>query len=254
MNSEIEETILKNKYLQERFAETLRLGVSYRKALKEFDAEQGTPQEYLLAFPIFDAVAEAMALGKSQRVAFAPFGISTDTAASIASRHHELSMTLRKARYAREQYQRLHDDEKQAGRPSTYTEEKARRMVELVREGLASSEAASRIGTTYSTVMRWRREQYEFDLAMISALRSRRAYNRKGPPPLQCQDSYEPFAAKEIIAEVAKGRRLEDICRGEGMPSHATAYRWMERHAEFRRAIIAARQEAKAKTKGDGNV
>jgi hypothetical protein len=54
--------------------------------------------------------------------------------------------------------------------------------------------------------------------------------------------SYSAARAAKICAEIASGRSVREICRGAGMPSMPTVFRWLSQHEEFRAMYTAARE------------
>ncbi len=66
------------------------------------------------------------------------------------------------------------------------------------------------------------------------------------------QIAYSPELATEFCERVASGRLMSDVCRDPDMPSHATLYRWMEKHeslrSEYARARISQADEFAAET------
>jgi hypothetical protein len=57
--------------------------------------------------------------------------------------------------------------------------------------------------------------------------------------------SYSDVLAEAICAEIANGKCLREICRGDGMPGMTSIFRWLAQHEEFR-AMYAAAREAQA--------
>jgi transposase-like protein len=57
----------------------------------------------------------------------------------------------------------MNSDDYNTGRPSSFTEEKASRVIEAVRRGLPYKHAAAYAGISYSTLNRWRIEGRDED-------------------------------------------------------------------------------------------
>lgn len=64
-------------------------------------------------------------------------------------------------------------------------------------------------------------------------------------PPRNSKSSFMRYSheiAQRICAGLAEGRKLQAICDDEGMPSHATVFRWLAAHADFRVCYDRARE------------
>lgn len=53
---------------------------------------------------------------------------------------------------------------------------------------------------------------------------------------------YTPERATEICEWLANGKSLASYCEEEDNPSHASIYRWLEKHEDFREAFARARE------------
>jgi hypothetical protein len=53
---------------------------------------------------------------------------------------------------------------------------------------------------------------------------------------------YSPEIAAAICAGLEQGRKLRSICADHGMPDHATVFRWLAAHPEFRTRYDRARE------------
>jgi hypothetical protein len=60
--------------------------------------------------------------------------------------------------------------------------------------------------------------------------------------PVGRPSDYGPELAVHICAEIAAGKSMREICRGNGVPDMATVFRWLARHAEFREQYVRARE------------
>ncbi len=54
-------------------------------------------------------------------------------------------------------------------------------------------------------------------------------------------NGYSEEKGAEICERLAEGRSLVSVCQDPDMPTRATVFRWLARHAEFLRAYAAAR-------------
>lgn len=239
---EIQKLRKENEVLQARVAQCLKAGEGYRSVLDRMEIPKGSTNEFMVMFPVFDAAAERMAKGESERAAFLSVGLSINAMKAIAARHSALMMTVRKARHAGEVYRDAHGDQFKRGRPSTYTPVKGQLFVAAVRKGLAIIDAAKDIGVSSSAIILWRKQNVDFDRAVVTAIASRKTYNRRGIKPPQCVDTFDQELAALIVDDVAKGRSIVDICKAEDMPAASTVYRWMKRHGEFAIAIEQAKR------------
>ena len=52
---------------------------------------------------------------------------------------------------------------------------------------------------------------------------------------------YSPALGAVICTLIARGETVRHICKGKGMPSHATLYQWLARHADFAAQFARAR-------------
>lgn len=62
--------------------------------------------------------------------------------------------------------------------------------------------------------------------------------------------TYGPELTAQICERIANGESLREICKSEGMPSRATALRWLRVHEEFRDQYAQAK-EGQADKPGD---
>lgn len=231
-----------NEVLQARVAQCLKAREPFKALMKGLEIAPGSTNEFMVTFPLFDAVAEAMEKGVAEAHALAAVGLTQHTAGVLASRHPTFMMTMRKARYSLEVYRDTHGVARSKGRPSTYTPVKAQFVVAALRKGLAVIDAAHEAGTTVHTILAWRRANKDFDKAVASAILERKPYTRRGARPPQCIDTFDQELAALIVDDVAKGRSIVDICKAEDMPAASTVYRWMKRHGEFAIAIEQAKR------------
>ena len=80
----------------------------------------------------------------------------------------------------------------------------------------------------------------KFPGKLFTAASSRASGNgalKRGRP-----SSYSAVRAEAICAEIANGKCLREICRGDGMPGMTTIFRWLAQHEEFRTMYGAARE------------
>ncbi len=64
---------------------------------------------------------------------------------------------------------------------------------------------------------------------------------------------YSPALGAVICARIARGETVRAICKGRGMPSHATMYHWLARHPDFAERFArakAAQLETGMRTRG----
>jgi hypothetical protein len=57
-------------------------------------------------------------------------------------------------------------------------------------------------------------------------------------------DNYTPELADRMCELLAEGVSLRTVCKGEGMPSKATVFRWLRVYPEFLENYSRAKQES----------
>jgi hypothetical protein len=103
-------------------------------------------------------------------------------------------------------------------------------------EGLHSILNAANGLPCRNVVIRWRREQPDFDLALKIALRVKR--RQPAPTP-----SYTPAVVEAITAQVRQGVSLATLGLRPDMPCRATLYEWMRTRPDFAAAVEQAHAE-----------
>lgn len=127
------------------------------------------------------------------------------------------------------------------GRPSLYTKERGKLVLDALAKGLVIKEAAMAANVSLQTVYNWRRDNELFNVAMAEALspggKPRKTRTIKRPR----RDEFDNLIANIILDEIANGRDLRDICKAIDMPGRSTVYKWMQRHPDFKARIEKCR-------------
>jgi hypothetical protein len=111
------------------------------------------------------------------------------------------------------------------GRRLVYTAEIAQRILRELKRGRSLRAVCRDRGMPpHSTVRQWVSDDRE---GFATRYRQARSITTAGRPTL-----YTAKIADRIVAELSDGRPLAHVCRGPGMPSHATVRQWEKDNRE----------------------
>ena len=63
-------------------------------------------------------------------------------------------------------------------------------------------------------------------------------------PPVGRPSGYTQEIADSICSDLAEGKSLRTVCKGDGMPSTQTVFRWIRQFPEFRDQYARAKEES----------
>lgn len=118
------------------------------------------------------------------------------------------------------------------------TERLAEGFVKFLQAGHSFRATCRHMGIPRATAQRWRDTNPDFDE------RLRAAEDLRGPGPNGRPDLYSDEIAETVLAGLARGEPLHEICARPGVPCERTVMGWVHEDRHFRQRYLVARDVA----------
>lgn len=118
------------------------------------------------------------------------------------------------------------------------TERVMEAFVKFIEAGDSFRAACRSMGIPRATAQRWRDENADFDARLTAA------EAKRGPGPNGRPDTYSDETAERILADLARGLPLHEICARPDMPCERTVMGWVREDRVFRQGYLVARDVA----------
>lgn len=134
------------------------------------------------------------------------------------------------------------------GRPSLYTRERGKLVLDALAKGLVIKEAAMTAGISMTALYNWRRDNEAFNVAMAEALAPGGKPRKTRTIKRARGDEFDNHIANIILDELARGRTMKDICKAIDMPSRQTVTNWAKKRPDFKARIEKCRTKQSRKS------